>query len=46
LWDLETGKPQSIFICDAEVLSCGFGDAGLIVAGDASGAVHFLSLEL
>jgi WD40 repeat protein len=46
LWDLETGEPWAIFFCDAMVLSCAFGDAGLIVAGDGSGAVHFLSLQL
>ena len=47
LWDLETGKIVAAFTADAPLLSCAVGpDGRVIVAGDASGRVHFLSLVL
>jgi WD40 repeat protein len=46
VWDLETGALVTTFTCDAPALSCAFASARRIVAGDASGRVHFLSLEL
>jgi WD40 repeat protein len=46
VWDLETGKVVATFTADAQLWSCAVGPDGLvIVAGDASGRVHFLSLE-
>jgi WD40 repeat protein len=47
VWDLETGKVDAAFTADASLRSCAVGpDGRVIVAGDASGRVHFLSLEL
>jgi WD40 repeat protein len=47
VWDLETGKVVAAFTADAPLLSCAVGpDGRVIVAGDESGRVHFLSLEL
>jgi hypothetical protein len=47
VWDLETGKAVAAFTADAGPLSCALGpDGRAIVAGDESGRVHFLSLEL
>lgn len=45
MWDLDTGALIVTFTCDAAVHCCAFiGDAKLI-AGDAGGRVHFLTLE-
>jgi WD40 repeat protein len=47
VWDLGTGKVVAAFIADAQLLSCAVGpDGRVIVAGDISGRIHFLSLEL
>ena len=47
VWDLETGKVLAGFTADAPLLSCAVGpDGRVIVAGDESGRIHFLSLEL
>jgi WD40 repeat protein len=47
MWDLETGKLVGAFTADAALLSCAVvADGRVIVAGDGSGRVHFLSLEL
>ena len=34
------------FLCDGEAFCCAFAGERMIVAGDRSGRVHFLSLEL
>jgi WD40 repeat protein len=47
VWDLETGEVVAAFTADAPLISCAVGpDGRAIVAGDASGRVHFLSLVL
>ena len=47
VWDLETGKLVGAFTADAALLSCAVeADGRVIVAGDGSGRVHFLSPEL
>ena len=46
VWDLETGAAVATFTCDAPVRCCAFAGEHRVVAGDASGRVHFLSLEL
>jgi len=46
VWDLETGALMATLTCDAAVLCCAFAGARRVVAGDAGGRVHFLSLEL
>jgi len=46
LWDPETGAVLATFTCDVAALCCVFAGDRRIVAGDASGRVHFLSLEL
>jgi WD40 repeat protein len=46
VWDLETGTVIATFTCDSEALCCAFAGDRKIVAGDASGRVHFLQLEL
>jgi WD40 repeat protein len=46
VWDLETGALVTTFTCDAAAHCCAFAGARKIVAGDAGGRVHFLSLEL
>ena len=46
VWELETGVVLATFTCDGGEHCCAFSDGGmLIVAGDASGHVHFLRLE-
>jgi WD40 repeat protein len=45
LWDLESGKGIAAFTADSLMNSCTFArDGRTIVAGDASGQVHFLRL--
>lgn len=44
--DAETGTLIATFSCDAPALCCMFAGDQQIVAGGASGRVHFLSLEL
>ncbi len=46
LWDLETGAVVATFTCDAAARCCAFVGDRRIVAGDWSGRVHFLALEL
>jgi WD40 repeat protein len=45
VWDLERAVIAT-FTCDASAFSCAFAAERRIVAGDNSGRVHFLSLEL
>ena len=46
VWDLETGKVVAAFTAGASLDCCAVGpDGRLIVAGDASSQVHFLTLE-
>jgi WD40 repeat protein len=45
VWDLKTGAVVATFTCDGEAACCAFAGPRLIVAGDASGRVHFLSIE-
>jgi len=46
VWDLETGSVVATFTRNADALCCAIAGDRRIVAGDASGRVHFLSLEL
>jgi len=46
VWDLESGNVIATFTCDAAAMCCAFAGPRVIVAGDATGQVHFLSLEL
>jgi WD40 repeat protein len=46
VWNLESGMLLATFTCDAPARCCAFAGARKIVAGDAGGRVHFLSLEL
>ncbi len=46
LWDLDTALSIACFTVDDVVTSCAVSaDARTIIAGDASGAVHFLRIE-
>ncbi len=45
VWDLETGTVVGTFTCEWPARCCAFAGVGKIVAGDAAGRVHFLSLE-
>jgi WD40 repeat protein len=45
VWDVAAGALIAEFTCDSPVLSCAYGNDGRILAGDASGKIHFLSLE-
>jgi len=44
VWDLETGTPLATFTCDAPAQCCAFAGSRVIIAGDAAGRVHILSL--
>jgi WD40 repeat protein len=47
VWELDSGLCLATFTADAPILSCAVARDGVtIVAGDASGAVHFLTLEM
>jgi len=46
VWGLEAGADVATFSCDAPAHCCALAGERMIVAGDASGRVHFLSLEL
>ena len=47
VWDLQTGKELANFIGEGFFTCCAFtGDGKTIIAGDDSGAVHFLKLVL
>ncbi len=45
VWDLATGATLAIFHADHPVLSCAWAGAGRVLAGDAGGHVHRLTLE-
>ena len=46
VWDIESGKMIASFTGESYMLSCAFSpDGQTIVAGEASGRVHFLRLE-
>jgi WD40 repeat protein len=46
LWDADTGEEFARWLADTDILCCAFHPDGRhIVAGDSSGAVHFLVLE-
>jgi hypothetical protein len=45
VWELDTGALIATFTCDAAVGSCAFIGDDKLIAGDAGGRVHFLSLE-
>jgi hypothetical protein len=46
VWDLQTGKIVAAFTADASLRACAVvPDGRIIVAGDESGRVHFLTLE-
>jgi WD40 repeat protein len=46
MWDLETEEVLATFTCDSRGFCCAFSEVlKLIVAGDAGGPLHFLSLE-
>lgn len=46
VWDLEIGSLIAGFTGESSILSCAIAPDGLtIVAGEASGKVHFLHLE-
>ena len=46
VWDLETGAVVATYSCDGAAYCCAFADGRMIVAGDASGRVHFRSFGL
>ena len=46
VWELETGASIATFSCDASVGCCDFASKTTIVAGDASGQIHILALEM
>ena len=45
VWDVETGEVTATFTCDGAAYCCAF-ISDRIVAGDAAGRVHLLSLEV
>jgi WD40 repeat protein len=45
VWGLESGKLVATFSGDGEIAACAVAPDGTIVAGEASGRVHFLRLE-
>jgi WD40 repeat protein len=44
VWDLESGSPIATFHCDASLQCCAVAREREIIAGDASGQIHFLLL--
>lgn len=47
VWDLADGESIATFTCDGAIYTCAIAaDSRTIIAGDATGAVHFLYLEL
>jgi hypothetical protein len=46
VWELESGAPVATFTCDSAALCCAFIGNRKLIAGDALGRVHFLSLEM
>ena len=45
IWEVVTGRKLTYFTCDGEVTCCAFAGDDLI-AGDDSGLISFLTLEL
>ncbi|WP_353063802.1 NB-ARC domain-containing protein [Tunturibacter psychrotolerans] len=45
VWDVESGECIATFTCDSRAPCCAFADYRTIIAGDAGGRLHFLSLE-
>jgi WD40 repeat protein len=45
VWDVETGEVTATFTCDGAAYCCAFIANDRIIAGDASGQIHFLRLE-
>jgi len=45
VWDLASGQCVATFQCDGPPRCCAFVNNSRMVAGDAGGRVHFLSLE-
>lgn len=47
VWDLKTQKIIASFFCESELECCAVASDGVtIVAGDYSGKLHFLKLEI
>jgi WD40 repeat protein len=46
VWNLESGVSVATFTCDFPTRCCTIHGTQTILAGDESGRVHFLSLEL
>ena len=47
VWDLDSGSCLATFTADAPLKACAVAKDGVsVVAGDASGTVHFLTLEM
>jgi WD40 repeat protein len=46
VWELETGTLIATFSCDTSVECCDFASKTTIVAGNASGQIHILALEM
>jgi WD40 repeat protein len=46
VWNLKSGATEATFTCEALATCAAFAGERKIVVGDASGRVHFLSLEL
>ena len=46
VWDLESGAVLAGFTCDAALLCCAFAGRDTILAGDAGGRLHLLTLEM
>jgi WD40 repeat protein len=45
LLNLETATIEAVFTCDGSVECCAFAADDMVLAGDATGKVHFLSIE-
>ena len=46
VWEIESGASIATFSCEASVRCCAFASDTTIVAGDQSGRVHLLVLEM
>jgi WD40 repeat protein len=46
VWNLRSGEIIATFNADSPMLACAVGELGTIVAGDQSGHIHFLRLEV
>jgi WD40 repeat protein len=45
VWDRRTGQVIGTFTCDGDPTCCAFVNDRLVIAGDTTGRVHFLSIE-